>query len=51
MSMSIPARRGARQARERLLAEGVTFRGRAAGPVLRIRWAELRGRLAVARGT
>jgi hypothetical protein len=36
----------ARRARERLLAEGVPFRGRAADPALRVRWVELRGRLA-----
>jgi alkylated DNA nucleotide flippase Atl1 len=35
----------ARRARDRLLAEGVSFRGCVADPVRRVRWVELRGRL------
>src|SRR5437868_13618434 len=35
----------ARSARDRLLAEGVPFRGAVADPSRRVRWVELRGRL------
>lgn len=35
----------ARRARDRLEAEGVAFRGRAADPARRVGWVELRGRL------
>jgi alkylated DNA nucleotide flippase Atl1 len=36
---------GARRSRARLVAEGVSFHGRAADPSRRVRWVELRGRL------